>query len=85
MRAVYCANTDVQALENLNDLIISGEINILILSNLGLNYWGELSCFFKYPEAIKLLINISNLYHKSYKILNSKIKRKTKTKGTFAK
>ncbi len=44
-----------------------------------LNHWSELSCFFKYPEAIKKLIYTTN----PIESLSSIIKRKTKTKGSF--
>lgn len=41
--------------------------------------WNELSTFFKYPQAIKTLIYTTN----PIESLNSNIKRKTKTKGSF--
>jgi transposase-like protein len=43
------------------------------------NNWDELSTFYKYPEAIKKLIYTTN----PIESLNSNIKRKTKTKGSF--
>ena len=43
------------------------------------NNWNELSTFYKYPEAIKKLIYTTNLIES----LNSNIKRKTKSKGSF--
>ena len=41
--------------------------------------WNELSTFYKYPKAIKKLIYTTN----PIESLNSNIKRKTKTKGSF--
>ncbi len=44
------------------------------------NYsWSELSTFYKYPEAIKKLIYTAN----PIESLNSNIKRKIKSKGSF--
>ncbi|MCW8896062.1 IS256 family transposase [Sulfurimonas sp.] len=43
------------------------------------SHWNELSTFFKYPEAIKKLIYTTN----PIESLNSNIKRKTKSKGSF--
>jgi transposase-like protein len=43
------------------------------------NNWNELSTFFKYPEAVKKLIYTTN----PIESLNSNIKRKTKSKGSF--
>ena len=43
------------------------------------NNWGELSTFYKYPEAVKKLIYTTN----PIESLNSAIKRKTKSKGSF--
>ncbi len=69
LRAVYCANADVLALENLNEFDNIWGNKYPNIKQSWINHWSELSCF----------------YHKSYEILNSTIKRKTKTKGTFAK
>jgi putative transposase len=44
-----------------------------------LNNWNELTTFFKYPQAIKTLIYTTN----PIESLNSTIKRKTKSKGSF--
>ena len=44
------------------------------------NHWTELSTFYKYPEAIKKLIYTTN----PIESLNSTIKRKTKSKGSFS-
>ena len=41
--------------------------------------WSELSTFYKYPEAIKKLIYTAN----PIESLNSNIKRKIKSKGSF--
>ena len=43
------------------------------------NNWNELATFFKYPESIKKLIYTTN----PIESLNSNIKRKTKSKGSF--
>jgi len=43
------------------------------------NNWNELAAFFKYPEAIKRLIYTTN----PIESLNSNIKRKIKSKGSF--
>jgi putative transposase len=44
-----------------------------------LNNWNELATFYKYPESIKKLIYTTN----PIESLNSNIKRKTKSKGSF--
>jgi transposase-like protein len=44
-----------------------------------INNWNELATFFKYPESIKKLIYTTN----PIESLNSNIKRKTKSKGSF--
>jgi len=44
-----------------------------------LNNWNELTTFFKYPQSIKTLIYTTN----PIESLNSNIKRKTKSKGSF--
>lgn len=44
-----------------------------------INNWNELTTFFKYPQAIKTLIYTTN----PIESLNSTIKRKTKSKGSF--
>jgi len=43
------------------------------------NNWNELATFYKYPESIKKLIYTTN----PIESLNSNIKRKTKSKGSF--
>jgi len=43
------------------------------------NHWNELATFFKYPEPIQKLIYTTN----PIESLNSNIKRKTKSKGSF--
>ena len=43
------------------------------------NNWNELATFFKYPEPVKKLIYTTN----PIESLNSNIKRKTKSKGSF--
>jgi transposase-like protein len=44
-----------------------------------INNWNELATFFKYPESIKKLIYTTN----PIESLNSNIKRKTRSKGSF--
>jgi putative transposase len=79
LKSVYTANTEEQALVNLNefDKIWGKKYPHIKLS--WEKHWTELSTFFKYPEAIKKLIYTTN----PIESLNSTIKRKTKSKGSF--
>jgi transposase-like protein len=43
------------------------------------NHWEELATFFKYPKAVRTLIYTTN----PIESLNSSIKRRTKSKGSF--
>jgi transposase-like protein len=79
LKSVYTAITEEHALENLNEFHdIWGEKYPHIKQS-WLNHWNELSTFYKYPEAIKKLIYTTN----PIESLNSTIKRKTKSKGSF--
>jgi transposase-like protein len=79
LKSVYTANTEEQALENLNEFHDIWGNKYPHIKQSWLNHWNELSTFFKYPEAIKKLIYTTN----PIESLNSTIKRKTKSKGSF--
>lgn len=79
LKTIYTANTEEDAqlaLTEFND--IWGKKYPHIAQSWTSN-WNELSTFFKYPQAIKTLIYTTN----PIESLNSTIKRKTKTKGSF--
>ncbi len=79
LKTVYTASTEEDAqlaLTEFND--IWGKKYPHIAQSWTSN-WNELSTFFKYPQAIKTLIYTTN----PIESLNSTIKRKTKTKGSF--
>ncbi len=79
LKSVYTAISEEHALENLNEFHdIWGEKYPHIKQS-WLNHWDELATFYKYPEAIKKLIYTTN----PIESLNSTIKRKTKSKGSF--
>lgn len=79
LKSIYTSNTEEQALKNLEefDEIWGKKYPHIKLS--WEKHWNELSTFFKYPEAIKKLIYTTN----PIESLNSTIKRKTKSKGSF--
>lgn len=79
LKSVYTANTEEQALENLNEFHDIWGNKYPHIKQSWLNHWNELATFFKYPEAIKKLIYTTN----PIESLNSTIKRKTKSKGSF--
>ena len=79
LKTIYTANTEEQALENLNEFHNIWGNKYPHIKQSWLNHWNELSTFFKYPEAIKRLIYTTN----PIESLNSTIKRKTKSKGSF--
>lgn len=79
LKIVYTALTEEEAqlaLTEFNDIWGKKYPHI---SQSWTNNWSELSTFFKYPEAIKTLIYTTN----PIESLNSNIKRKTKSKGSF--
>ena len=79
LKTIYTANTEEQALENLNEFHNIWGNKYPHIKQSWLNHWNELSTFYKYPEAIKKLIYTTN----PIESLNSTIKRKTKSKGSF--
>ena len=79
LKSVYTAMSEEQALENLNEFHDTWGNKYPHIKQSWLNHWNELSTFFKYPEAIKRLIYTTN----PIESLNSTIKRKTKSKGSF--
>ncbi|PLY08337.1 MAG: IS256 family transposase [Arcobacter sp.] len=79
LKSVYTANNEEQALENLNEFHDIWGSKYPHIKQSWLNHWNELATFFKYPEAIKKLIYTTN----PIESLNSTIKRKTKSKGSF--
>ncbi len=79
LKTVYGAKTEEDAqiaLTEFND--IWGQKYPHILQS-WLNNWNELSTFFKYPKSIQTLIYTTN----PIESLNSNIKRKTNSKGSF--
>jgi transposase-like protein len=79
LKAIYTARNEEDAQQSLmefND--IWGDKYPHITQSWQSN-WNELSTFFKYPQAIKKLIYTTN----PIESLNSNIKRKTKSKGSF--
>ncbi len=79
LKSVYCAITEEQALQNLNEFHDIWGAKYPHIKQSWLNHWNELSTFYKYPEAIKKLIYTTN----PIESLNSTIKRKTRSKGSF--
>jgi len=79
LRSIYTAPTEEDgqlALREFND--IWGKKYPHITQSWQSN-WGELATFYKYPDAIKKLIYTTN----PIESLNSSIKRRTKSKGSF--
>ena len=79
LKTIYTAKTEEDAqlaLTEFND--IWGQKYPHIAQS-WLNNWNELTTFFKYPQSIKTLIYTTN----PIESLNSNIKRKTKSKGSF--
>jgi transposase-like protein len=79
LKTIYEAPTDEDAqiaLTEFNDIWGHKYPNI---AQSWTSNWNELTTFFKYPQAIKTLIYTTN----PIESLNSNIKRKTKTKGSF--
>lgn len=79
LKSVYTAISEEQALENLNEFHDIWGNKYPHIKQSWINHWNELSTFYKYPEAIKKLIYTTN----PIESLNSTIKRKTKSKGSF--
>lgn len=79
LKSIYTAQTEEDAqlaLTEFNDIWGKKYPHISISWKTN---WSELSTFFKYPQAIKTLIYTTN----PIESLNSNIKRKTKSKGSF--
>ena len=79
LKSVYSAlnEEDAQlALTEFNDIWGKKYPNITVSWT---NNWNELSTFFKYPDSVRKLIYTTN----PIESLNSTIKRKTKSKGSF--
>ena len=79
LKTVYTALTEEDAqlaLTEFNDIWGKKYPNI---TQSWLNNWNELSTFFKYPKSVQTLIYTTN----PIESLNSNIKRKTKSKGSF--
>jgi putative transposase len=79
LKSIYTAVSEEKALENLNEFHDIWGTKYPHIKQSWLNHWNELSTFYKYPEAIKTLIYTTN----PIESLNSTIKRKTKSKGSF--
>jgi len=79
LKAIYTAPTEEDgelALTEFNDIWGKKYPHIALSWQ---SNWNELATFYKYPEAIKKLIYTTN----PIESLNSNIKRKTKSKGSF--
>ncbi len=79
LKAIYTAPTEEDgqlALTEFNDIWGKKYPHITLSWQ---SNWNELATFYKYPEAIKKLIYTTN----PIESLNSNIKRKTKSKGSF--
>jgi len=79
LKSVYTALNEEDgqlALTEFNDIWGKKYPNITVSWT---NHWNELATFFKYPQAVRTLIYTTN----PIESLNSTIKRKTKSKGSF--
>lgn len=79
LKTIYTANTEEDAQLALTEFNNIWGKKYPHISQSWSNNWNELSTFFKYPQAIKTLIYTTN----PIESLNSNIKRKTKSKGSF--
>jgi transposase-like protein len=79
LKMIYTASTEEDAQIALTDFNDIWGKKYPHISQSWSNNWNELSTFFKYPQAIKTLIYTTN----PIESLNSNIKRKTKSKGSF--
>ena len=79
LKTIYTAPTDEDAELALTDFNDTWGQKYPHIAQSWINNWNELTTFFKYPQAIKTLIYTTN----PIESLNSNIKRKTKTKGSF--
>lgn len=79
LKTIYTAATEEdaeQALVEFNDIWGNKYPNI---TQSWTNHWSELATFFKYPQPVRTLIYTTN----PIESLNSSIKRRTKSKGSF--
>jgi len=79
LKPVYTAHSEEDgqlALTEFNDIWGKKYPNI---TQSWTNHWDELSTFFKYPQSVRTLIYTTN----PIESLNTTIKRKTKSKGSF--
>jgi len=76
---IYKAPTEEQALLELDKFSEKWDKKYLNISKSWRNNWAELSTFFKYSPEIRRLIYTTN----PVESFNSKIRKITKTKGSF--
>jgi len=79
LKLIYKAPTEEQALLELDKFADKWDKKYLNISKSWRNNWSELSTFFKYSPEIRRLIYTTN----PIESFNSKIKKITKTKGSF--
>lgn len=79
LKTVYTASTEEDAQTALSEFDELWGKKYPHITQSWTNNWTELATFFKYPKAIQTLIYTTN----PIESLNSNIKRKTKSKGSF--
>lgn len=79
LKTVYTAPTEEEAQLALTEFDTIWGKKYPNITQSWLNNWNELSTFFKYPKSIQTLIYTTN----PIESLNSNIKRKTNSKGSF--
>ena len=79
LKTVYTANTEEDAQTALLEFDETWGKKYPHITQSWTNNWNELATFFKYPKPVQTLIYTTN----PIESLNSSIKRRTKTKGSF--
>jgi transposase-like protein len=79
LKTIYTASTEEDAEEALLEFNETWGNKYPHITQSWSNHWNELATFFKYPQPIRTLIYTTN----PIESLNSSIKRRTKSKGSF--
>ena len=79
LKTVYCATTEEDAQTALLEFDESWGKKYPHITQSWTNNWNQLATFFKYPKSVQTLIYTTN----PIESLNSSIKRRTKSKGSF--
>ena len=79
LKTVYCASTEEDAQTALVEFDESWGKKYPHITQSWTNNWNQLATFFKYPKSVQTLIYTTN----PIESLNSSIKRRTKSKGSF--